>query len=119
MNKLEEVINNLIREVENYLLDDKINTTTPESAIQYSSKLSAYLSASMGKIETLNTLEAEHYINERPSHKSDLAVKRTWEAKNEGIRQLFWESRVKRLSKLIEAVDKCYYYGRNENKYIK
>lgn len=119
MNQLEETINNLIKEVEVYLLDDKINTSTPEIAVQYSAKLSAYYSSSMGNIEKLNTLEAEHFINERPLHKSDLSVKKTWATKREGIRQEFWENRVKRLGKLIEAVDKVYYYGRGEAKYTK
>lgn len=119
MNPLEVVINNLIKEVEAYLLDDKINTTTPLVALQYSSKLSSYYSSSMGNIEKLNTLEAEHFINERPNHKSDLAVKKTWATKREGIRQEFWESRVKRLGKLIEATDKLYYHSRKDEKYTK
>lgn len=119
MNPLEETINNLIKEVEAYLLDDKINTSTPDSAVRYSAHLSSYLSSSMGNIEKLNTLEAEHFINERPNHKSDLAVKKTWATKREGIRQEFWENRVKRLGKLIEAVDKLYYYSRKEEKYTK
>lgn len=119
MNQLEEIINNLIKEVEAYLLDDKINTSTPESALNYSSKLSSYYSSSMGKIEKLNTLEAEHFINERPNHKSDLSVKKKWATKHEGIRQEFWENRIKRLGKLIEAVDKLYYYSRKEEKYTK
>lgn len=119
MNPLEKVINNLIKEVEAYLLDDKINTSTPESALNYSSKLSSYYSSSMGKIEKLNTLEAEHFINQRPNHKSDLSVKKTWATKHEGIRQEFWENRIKRLGKLIEAVDKLYYWGRKEEKYTK
>lgn len=119
MNQLEEVINKLINEVEAYLVDDKINTTTPDSAVRYSAHLSSYLSSSMGNIEKLNTLEAEHFINERPNHKSDLSVKKTWATKREGIRQEFWENRVKRLSKLIEAVDKLYYYSRLEQKYTK
>ena len=119
MNPLEEVINNLIKEVEAYLLDDKINTSTPEAALNYSSKLSSYYSSSMGKIEKLNTLEAEHFINERPNHKSDISVKKTWATKHEGIRQEFWENRIKRLGKLIEAVDKLYYYSRKEEKYTK
>jgi len=119
MNQLEEVINNLIKEVEAYLLDDKINTSTPESALSYSAKLSSYYSSSMGNIEKLNTLEAEHFINERPNYKSDLATKKKWATKREGIRQEFWENRCKRLSKLIEAVDKLYYYSRKEEKYTK
>lgn len=119
MNPLEVVINDLIKEVEAYLLDDKINTTTPLAALQYSSKLSSYYSSSMGNIEKLNTLEAEHFINERPNHKSDLAVKKTWATKREGIRQEFWESRVKRLGKLIEATDKLYYHSRKDEKYTK
>lgn len=114
--KLEETINSLIKEIEAGLLDNQINTTSPEMALDYIVKLGAYTSTAMGLIERLDTLEAEHFINNRADKKSDLSVKKDWKVTKEGIRQGFWENRIKRMRYLVETLEKVYYHGRNEQK---
>lgn len=116
INPLEATINTLIKEIEAGLLDGKINTTSPETALDYIVKLGAYTSTAMGLIEKLDTLEAEHFINNRADKKSDLSVKKDWKVTKEGIRQGFWENRIKRMRYLVETLEKVYYHGRNEQK---
>lgn len=114
--KLEEDINKLISEIESGLLEDKINTTVPNVALDYQSKLSTYSSTAMGLIERLDTLEAEYFINKRSNFKSDTAVRKSWESTKEGIRQQFWSNRIKRMKILIKTLEKIFYAGRDEQK---
>lgn len=114
--KLEEEINQLIQEIEQGLLKDEINTTVPHVALEKQSKLGAYLSTSMGLIEKLDTLEAQYFIDSRERFKSDNATKKSWETTEKGIRQRFWENRIKRIEVLIKTLEKLYYHGRDEMK---
>jgi hypothetical protein len=124
INPFEEKINQFVSEIEKYLLTDVINTTAPHIALDYHTKLSSYMSSIMGLIEKLDILEAEYFVNNRNSEdsfgdkvfKSDNACKKHWEITNEGIRQKFWENRIKRLKILSDTLEKVYYHGREEHK---
>ena len=116
-NKLELEINNLITEVERGLLKGHINTNTPQVALDEQTKLGAYLSMCYGMIERLDTKEAEYFVNNRESKKSDLSVKKDWKVSHEGVRQSFWENRIKRLKVLIESLEKIYYQAKHEQQF--
>lgn len=118
INPLEEAINNLISEIETGLLNDRINTTIPHICLDYQSRLSTYSSTAMGLIERLDTLEAEYLINNRINFKSDTQTKKGWDITPEGIRQNFWNNRIKRMKILIKNLEKLYYHGRDEQKQI-
>lgn len=122
MNPIEKKINELVQEVEKGLLEGHINTSNPVVALNYQTKLSGWLSTAMGMIEKLDGLEAQFFVNNRhakgednlPLYKSDTAVRNGWEVTTEGIRQKFWENRIKRLEVLIRSMEKMYYHGREE-----
>lgn len=122
MSPTEKKINELVQEVESGLLKGHITTNVPVVALNYQSKLSGWLSTAMGFIEKLDTLEAQFFVNNRnakgedglPLFKSDTSVRNGWEVTAEGIRQQFWENRIKRLEVLIRAMEKIYYHGREE-----
>lgn len=114
MNPLEETINELLQKVENGLRKNHINTTVPHVALDYQSLLTAYLSTSFGLIERLDMLEAQYFVNNRKDNKSDNATKRAWEITDEGIRQKFWQTRIKRINVLIDGLEKIYYQGRRD-----
>lgn len=111
---LEQQINTLIAEIEEGLLTGKIHTGTPVLALEYQTKLSAYLSSSYGQVEILDTREARYFVNEREKFKSDNACRKSWETTNDGIAQKFWENRVERLQVLVRATEKIYYWGKLE-----
>jgi len=111
---LQEQINELISEIEVGLLKEHIHTGVPQVALEYQSKLSAYLSSSYGQVEILDTREAKYFVNTRKDYKSDNACRKSWENTHDGIAQKFWENRVERLQVLIRALEKIYYFGRDE-----
>ena len=111
---LEQQINALIAEIEEGLLTGKIHTGVPVVALEYQTKLSAYLSSSYGQVEILDTREARYFVNEREKFKSDNACRKSWETTNDGIAQTFWENRVERLQVLVRALEKLFYWGRDE-----
>jgi hypothetical protein len=96
----------------------EINSSTPHTTMMYLIKLGSYLSTSIGLIERLDTMEAEHFVNNRESEKTDLGTKKKWKLSKEGIRQNFWETRCKRLKILIETLEKLYYHSRGEEKQV-
>lgn len=118
MNPLEKEINAVIKEVETGLLKGHINTTIPHIALEYSTKLGAYLSMCYGLIEKLDTLQAQHHVDRKieDEKKSDLAISKLWKVSDEGIRQAFWENRIKRIKVLMDTLTVLYYQGRDESK---
>lgn len=110
-------LNNLISEIETGLLNGHISTNTPEYALEYHTKLGAYLSMCYGAVEKIDTAEAQHFVNNRDKFKSDLACKKEWTTSEDGIAQTFWLNRIKRIRVLIETLATLYYQGRDEKKY--
>lgn len=120
MNPTETAINSLIAEIESGLLKGHITTNTPAVALEYHTKLGAYLSMCYGFIEKLDTLEAQFKVNKKieDSKLSNVAMSAEWKTTEEGIRQAFWENRIKRLKVLENTVSVIYYQGRSESRQI-
>lgn len=118
MNPTELELNQIIAEIESGLLKGHITTNTPAVALEYHTKLGAYLSMCYGFIERLDTLQAQHHVNAKIEDEklSDLAISKRFKVSEEGIRQTFWDNRIKRLKVLIEHLQTIYYAGRDEAK---
>lgn len=121
-NALEEEINGVIHEIEGGLLKGHISSRVPHVALNYSTTMGAYTSMCYGLIEKLDVLEAQFHVNAKATGEekkpSDLAIGKQWKITTEGIRQAFWENRIKRLKILTDTLDKLYYQGRSEEKLI-
>lgn len=118
MNPTELELNQIIAEIENGLLKGHITTNTPAVALEYHTKLGAYLSMCYGFIERLDTLQAQHHVNAKIEDEklSDLSISKRWKTSEEGVRQNFWLNRIHRLKVLIEHLQTIYYAGRDEAK---
>ena len=101
-------------EVEKGLILGHINSNTPEVALEYHTRLGGYLSTCYGMIERIDTAEAEYFVNNRASNKSDVATSKAWKVSKEGIRQNFWETRIKRLKILSDTLSVVYYHAKME-----
>lgn len=113
---MKQEINNLIEEIEKGLIKLEINTNNPHVSLDYQTQLGGYLSSCIGLIEKLDTLEAQFFIDNRSNHKSDNATKKAWEVSETGIKQKFWETRIKRIEVLIKRLEVIFYQGRDEMK---
>lgn len=120
MNPTENDINELIRNIEIGLLKGHITTNVPHVALDYHTKIGAYLSMCYGFIERLDTLQAQHHVNAKIEDEklSDLAISKRWKVSEEGVRATFWENRIKRLKVLENTLSVLYYQGRSESRQI-
>jgi len=114
--ELEKTINDLIHTLEGKLVRGEVHTTMPHVILQYLEQLGGYSSMVTGLLERLDTLEAQHHVDKQIEDKdiSSIKVGKAWKVTKEGIRQDFWVTRLKRLNKLIDTLEKSYYSAKYE-----